>query len=81
LGPFCVPQPALLLFKYYDEKSKQPFIDCLDWLEEICPLAYRFKNCELGYKFLFNDGIYGEFAVFEPEELNSALYTGLEERR
>ncbi|NMO95270.1 hypothetical protein [Paenibacillus lemnae] len=55
---------------------KQSLIDRLDWLEDICPLAYQFKNCELGYKFLYEDGIYGEFAVFEPAELDSALYTG-----
>lgn len=55
---------------------KQPLIECLDWLEEICPLAYRFQNCELGHKFLYEDGIYGEFAVFEIDELDNALYTG-----
>ncbi|MFI2858157.1 hypothetical protein ACH6EH_13625 [Paenibacillus sp. JSM ZJ436] len=55
---------------------KQELIDSLDWLEVVCPLAYRFMNCEIGYKFLFQDGIYGEFAVFEQDELERALYTG-----
>ena len=31
--------------------------------------AYTFRNSADGYKFLFTDGIYGEMAVFGPEEL------------
>ncbi|MEK3885653.1 hypothetical protein [Paenibacillus sp. PL2-23] len=54
--------------------SKQRYIERLDWLEVICPIAYRFQNCEIGYKFLFEDGIYGEFAVFEEAELERAAY-------
>lgn len=56
--------------------NKQRFIDHLDWLEETYPLAYSFKNCDIGYKIMFEDGIYGEFAIFEESELDSALYTG-----
>ncbi|MUT64618.1 hypothetical protein [Paenibacillus sp. NEAU-GSW1] len=55
---------------------KQLFIDRLDWLEDVHPLAFSFKNCDIGYKFLFEDGIYGEFAVFEEAELEHAQYTG-----
>ncbi|MFC4601719.1 hypothetical protein [Cohnella hongkongensis] len=55
---------------------KRSFIEDLGWLDEVCPLAYRFKNSELGHKFLFEDGIYGEFAVFDPIELKSAAYRG-----
>lgn len=54
---------------------KDRFIDRLDWLEEVRPLAYAFKNSELGYKILFEDGIFGEYAVFEEEELADASYT------
>lgn len=56
--------------------NKQRYIDQLDWLEETHPLAYQFKNCDIGHKILFEDGIYGEFAVFEEAELDHALYTG-----
>lgn len=56
--------------------SKQRYIDRLDWLEAICPLAYHFKNSDIGYKFMFEDGIYGEFAIFEETELLNAAYTG-----
>ncbi|EFM08434.1 conserved hypothetical protein [Paenibacillus curdlanolyticus YK9] len=55
---------------------KQRYIDQVDWLQETYPLAYAFKNCDIGYKILFEDGIYGEFAVFEETELEHASYTG-----
>lgn len=54
---------------------KDRFIDQLDWLEDVHPLAYAFKNSDAGYKVLFEDGIYGEYAVFEEKELADASYT------
>lgn len=51
------------------------YIDRLDWLEAIQPLAYAFKNSDLGYKVLFEDGIFAEYAVFEESELADAAYT------
>jgi lincosamide nucleotidyltransferase len=54
--------------------SKMRFIDHLDWLEDTHPLAYHFKNSVDGYKIMFEDGIYGEFAIFEEWELASASY-------
>ncbi|MBD3918412.1 hypothetical protein H8B09_06565 [Paenibacillus sp. PR3] len=56
------------------EKSR--YIDQLDWLEETHPLAYSFKNTDDGYKILFEDGIYGEYAVFEEWELANVSYKG-----
>jgi hypothetical protein len=53
---------------------KERFIDHLDWLEDTHPLAYYFKNTNVGYKFMFEDGIYGEFAIFEEWELEKAAY-------
>jgi len=55
--------------------EKNRYIDRLDWLEETYPLAYSFKNSDVGYKILFEDGIYGEYAVFEESELADAAYT------
>jgi lincosamide nucleotidyltransferase len=55
---------------------KQRFIDQLDWLEAVHPLAYHFKNSDAGHKILFQDGIYGEFAVFDEKELKTAGYAG-----
>lgn len=48
---------------------KQRFMENLDWIELVYPVAYRFQNTVDGYKLLFEDGIFCEFAVFEPDEL------------
>jgi hypothetical protein len=53
---------------------KQRFIHHLDWLEAAAPLGWSFQNTPDGHKILFSDGIYGEFAVFERQELPSAAY-------
>lgn len=55
---------------------RERFIDHLDWLEEVHPLAYHFKNSDAGHKILFEDGIYGEFAVFDEAQLKTAGYAG-----
>jgi lincosamide nucleotidyltransferase B/F len=54
---------------------KKRFLEQLDWLEETHPLAYYFKNTSDGYKILFEDGIYGEYAVFEEWEFERISYT------
>ena len=56
--------------------SKTRFLDDLSWLSRIAPVAYAFQNTADGYKLLYADGIFCEFAVFEPEELVSAVYVG-----
>ena len=48
---------------------KQAFIDNLDWLTSIRPLAFSFPNTPDGHKALYDDGVFCEFAVFEPDEL------------
>ncbi|MGR5168638.1 hypothetical protein ACPV5L_15690 [Vibrio astriarenae] len=48
---------------------KQRFIENLDWLSKIGNLGYVFRNTADGYKVLFEEGIFCEFAVFEPQEL------------
>ncbi|MFD2671476.1 hypothetical protein [Marinicrinis sediminis] len=53
---------------------KARFIDQLDWLSDTYPLAYSFQNTRDGHKVMFEDGIYGEFAVFEEQELEQAAY-------
>lgn len=51
------------------------FIENLDWLMDIRPLIYTFRNTVDGYKALFEDGIFCEFAVFEPHELRAIPFT------
>ncbi len=47
--------------------QKARFIDRLDWLA--APVAYHYQNTVDGCKALYADGIFCEFAVFEPDEL------------
>jgi hypothetical protein len=53
---------------------KRSFLDNLQWLSTLCPIAYCFQNTESGYKLLFDDGIFCEFAIFEPDELQSVSF-------
>jgi len=48
---------------------KHSYIKDLQWLSQLCPIAYCFLNTHDGYKLLFEDGVFCEFAVFEPDEL------------
>ena len=48
---------------------KGAFIGDLSWLERVHPIAFTFQNTRDGHKVLFGDGVYAEFAVFEPDEL------------
>ena len=56
-------------FVIVEKGYKKSYIDSLRWLSEVCPIAYSFLNTDDGYKLLFADGIFCEFAVFEPDEL------------
>lgn len=48
---------------------KWGYLDDLRWLGNLAPITYCFRNTRDGYKLLFADGIFCEFAVFEPDEL------------
>lgn len=61
-------------FVIVESEHKRDFIDDLSWLSAAYPLAFTFRNSDDGHKFLFGDGIYGEMAVFTPEELATAAY-------
>jgi hypothetical protein len=58
-------------FAIVEPGYKRPYIENLDWLSNIAPIAYSFLNSPDGYKLLFADGIFCEFAVFEPQELEA----------
>lgn len=51
--------------------SKQRYIESLSWLTAVAPAAYYFRNTPDGYKLLYKDGIFCEFAVFEEAELST----------
>jgi lincosamide nucleotidyltransferase B/F len=48
---------------------KGQFLENLTWLSSICPIGYYFRNTPDGYKLLFEDEVFCEFAVFEEPEL------------
>ncbi len=54
---------------------KQAFIQNLAWIESVHPVVYTFLNTPDGYKLMFEDGIFCEFAVFEPAELAHIPFT------
>jgi len=55
-------------------EAKPRFLSDLSWLDRASPLAWSFANTADGRKVLWEDGIYGEYAVFSPEELASAAF-------
>jgi hypothetical protein len=56
-------------FAIVEPGHKAAFIEDLAWLEAVGPTAYAFQNTRDGQKVLFTDGIFVEFAVFVPAEL------------
>lgn len=48
--------------------TKERFIHQLDWLE-VAPLGYAFQNSPVGWKILYQDGVFIEYAIFEPDEM------------
>jgi hypothetical protein len=58
-------------FVIVEPGHKQIYLDDLQWLSTLCPIVYGFANTKDGYKVLFADGIFCEFAVFEPDELQA----------
>jgi len=58
-------------FAMVEAGYKMRYLEDLSWLSRVCSIAYRFANTVDGYKLLFQDGIFCEFAVFEPAELQA----------
>jgi hypothetical protein len=58
------------------EKSfKDRYLNDLDWLSSIRPVAYSFRNSPDGYKLLFSDNIFCEYAIFESDELKNIPFS------
>jgi hypothetical protein len=55
---------------------KDHFLSDLSWLTRTAPVAFYFFNTVDGCKLLFEDGIFCEFAVFEPEQLSRIPFQG-----
>lgn len=54
---------------------KKRYIDNLDWLYTIAPVAYSFQNTVDGHKLLYQDDVFCEFAIFELKELSSIPFS------
>ncbi|MEW5869700.1 MAG: hypothetical protein AB1894_10530 [Chloroflexota bacterium] len=68
------PYSDLDFFVLVAPGAKNAFIHNLGWLSAACPIAYHFQNTPDGYKLLFADGVFCEFAVFEPAELTTVPF-------
>ena len=56
-------------FAIVKPNRKPLFMANLDWMA--APIAYSFQNTDDGHKVLYEDGIFAEFAIFEPRELSA----------
>ena len=61
-------------FAIVETGFKQHYIQNLSWLTDLAPVSFFFQNTVDGYKLLYVDGVFCEFAVFEPAELETAVY-------
>lgn len=61
-------------FAIVEPGYKDLYLDDLEWLSRLCPIAYHFRNTVDGFKLLYTDGVFCEFAVFEPGELANAAF-------
>lgn len=57
------------------EDKQKDYLNNLDWLAECAPLRYVFRNTVDGYKIMWEDGIYAEFAVFEYNQINNIPFS------
>jgi hypothetical protein len=55
--------------------SKPEYLTDLSWLSDVAPVAYAFQNTVDGYKVLYADGVFCEFAVFDENELVTAVFS------
>lgn len=56
-------------FAIVREGEKRAFIEDLWWLRAAGPIGWCYRNTVDGWKALYEDGVFLEFAVFEPGEL------------
>jgi hypothetical protein len=62
-------------FAIVQDGCKTEFLTDLHWLTKLYPVTYAFKNTRDGFKLLYTDGVFCEFAVFELHELLQASFT------
>lgn len=61
-------------FVVVDDGAVQRYLDSIDWLELLHPVAFSFANSPNGRKVLFEDGLFAEYAVFTRAELDASWF-------
>ncbi|BDI07076.1 hypothetical protein [Sphaerotilus microaerophilus] len=61
-------------FAIVEPGHKARYLDDLGWLAAAGPLVWHYRNTPDGHKLLYADGVFGECAVFEPQELAGIPY-------
>ncbi|MBF0410896.1 MAG: hypothetical protein HQM10_26360 [Candidatus Riflebacteria bacterium] len=51
------------------QNEKRHFLNSLEWLNSIKPIVFCYQNTVDGFKLLFDDAVFCEFAIFEVSEL------------
>jgi lincosamide nucleotidyltransferase B/F len=62
-------------FAIVEPGYKAFYLNHLEWLSSLGGIAFSFANTVDGLKLLYEDGIFCEFAVFEPEELSGIPFS------
>jgi hypothetical protein len=61
-------------FVIVEAGAKAGFMADLGWLSSVRPIVYQFRNTVDGYKLLFDDDVFCEFAILEPHELANIAF-------
>lgn len=62
-------------FAIVEVGSKAEYLTDLSWLSDAAPIAHAFQNTVDGFKVLYADGVFCEFAVFDENELQTAAFS------
>lgn len=62
-------------FVVVEDDAKPRYLESLDWLERLCPVAFSFANTVDGRKALFADGLFAEYAIFTVAELAGSSFS------
>ncbi|MDP9283423.1 MAG: hypothetical protein M3P41_00450, partial [Actinomycetota bacterium] len=61
-------------FVVAEDGAKRRYLEALDWLETLAPVAFSFANTADGRKVLFADGLFAEYAIFTVDELRQSSF-------
>jgi lincosamide nucleotidyltransferase B/F len=61
-------------FVIVENGHKANFMQNLEWLTRIHTVTFSFQNTQDGYKLLYTDGVFCEFAVFDLAELEQSSF-------